>query len=231
MEAKFWQQRWEEGRIGFHRDEVMPLLTQYWPALAPPPGSQVFVPLAGKSLDMLWLAAKGYRVLGVELSPLAVEQFFAENGLQPEIHRSPYGVHHRTDAIELICGDAFALDKAALAGCAAVYDRAALIALPPSLRQRYAEQLYARLPVGCRGLLITLEYPQAEKSGPPFSVDESEVHDLYDEHWQVERLERRDILANEPSFAAEGVTALSTAVYRLQRRENQLSVVEPGLPG
>lgn len=231
MEPDFWQQRWQEGRIGFHRDEVMPLLTRYWPALAPPPGSQIFVPLAGKSLDMLWLAAQGYRVLGVELSPLAVDQFFAENGLRPEIHRSPYGVHHRAGAIELICGDAFALDEAALAGCAGVYDRAALIALPPALRQRYAGQLYARLPAGCSGLLITLEYPQAEKSGPPFSVDESEVHGLYDQHWQVERLERRDILADEPSFAAEGVTALSTTVYRLLRRENQRRVVEPGLLG
>jgi thiopurine S-methyltransferase len=220
MEAEFWQQRWEEGRIGFHREEVMPLLTQYWPALAVPAGGQVFVPLAGKSLDMLWFAAQGHRVLGVELSPLAVEQFFTENGLQPEVHPSPYGIHYRAGAIELICGDAFALDEAALADCAAVYDRAALIALPPAMRQRYAEQLYARLPAGCHGLLITLEYPQAEKNGPPFSVDETEVHDLFDPRWEVERLERRDILANEPSFVAEGVTALSTTVYRMRRRQS-----------
>lgn len=219
MDADFWQQRWLDGRIGFHREEVMPLLTQYWPALTPPPGSQVFVPLAGKSLDMLWLAAQGHRVLGVELSPLAVEQFFAENGLQPEVHPSAYGIHHRAGPIELICGDAFALDEAVLADCAAVYDRAALIALPPAMRQRYAEQLYTRLPIGCHGMLITLEYPQAEKSGPPFSVGETEVHNLFAPCWEVERLERRDILANEPSFTAEGVTALSTTVYRMRRRQ------------
>lgn len=99
-----------------------------------------------------------------------------------------------------------------------VYDRAALIALPPALRRRCARGVYGRLPPGCRGLLITLEYPQAEKQGPPFSVPEDEVHALFDGEWDVALLERRDILAREPGFRAEGVTALSTAVYRLRRR-------------
>ena len=217
MNADFWLQRWQEGRIGFHRDSVMPLLEEYWDALALPRGSRVFVPLAGKSRDMLWLAARGHRVLGVELSPLAVGQFFAENGLVPVVHESRCGVHHEAGAIEVICGDAFALNAEILSGCAGAYDRAALIALPPDLRRRYAGELHARLPAGCRELLITLEYPQHEKHGPPFAVDESEVRALYQPRWQVERLERRDILAEQPGFIAEGVSALSTSVYRLQR--------------
>ena len=96
-----------------------------------------------------------------------------------------------------------------------MFDRAALIALPPALRRRYAAELYARLPAGCRGLLITLEYPQHEKSGPPFSVPPEEVHALFDRDWRVECLERRDILEREPTFKAEGVTALRTAAYRI----------------
>ncbi|MEO7063180.1 MAG: thiopurine S-methyltransferase [Dokdonella sp.] len=217
METNFWLQRWREGRTGFHRDRVMPLLTQHWDALALSPGSRVFVPLAGKSLDMLWLAAQGYRVLGVELSSLAVQQFFADNDLRPEVHDSRYGRHHVAGAIELICGDAFALDAAALADCASVYDRAAVIALPADMRRRYAEELYARLPAGCRGLMITLEYPQAEKVGPPFSVDEREVRSVFGARWQIDLLDRRDILDSEPGFVAEGVSALATAVYRLRR--------------
>jgi thiopurine S-methyltransferase len=217
METDFWLQRWREVRTGFHRDRVMPLLEQHWDALALAPGSRVFVPLAGKSLDMLWLAAQGYRVLGVELSPLAAQQFFAESGLHPEVHESRYGRHHVAGAIELICGDAFALDTSALADCAGVYDRAAVIALPADMRRRYAEELYARLPTGCRGLMITLEYPQAEKAGPPFAVDEREVRNLFGARWSVDLLERRDILAAQPGFVAEGVSALSTAVYRLRR--------------
>lgn len=195
----------------------MPLLQKYWPTLALPAGSRVFVPLAGKSLDMLWLAERGHRVLGVELSALAVEQFFTESGLTPTVRESRYGVHHIAGNIELIRGDAFALDAAALADCAGVYDRAALIALPPPMRERYAGELYARLPAGCTGLLLTLEYSQPEMAGPPFSVEEAEVRRLYEAGWQVDLLDRRDILAMQPDFAEAGLTALGTAVYRLGR--------------
>ena len=185
MQPDFWRQRWSENRIGFHQSTPTPLLLKHWPALGVPHGARVFVPLAGKSLDMAWLASQGHRVLGVELSQLAVEQFFAEHGLQAEVETSRYGMHYRAGGIELVCGDAFALDEDILRDCAAVFDRAALIALPPGLRQRYARQLYSRLPTGCRGLLITLEYPQHEKDGPPFSVQENEVHALYDHEWRV----------------------------------------------
>jgi thiopurine S-methyltransferase len=218
MDPEFWHQRWREDRIGFHRDRPMPLLLEYWPEVAPAPGSQVFVPLAGKSLDLAWLAAQGLRVLGVELSPLAVAQFFDEHGLTPQVHDSRYGRHYRAGDIELICGDVFGLDAEALAGCAAVYDRAALIALPSSLRRRYVRELHALLPAGCRGLLITLEYPPHEKHGPPFAVPEAEVRDLYGRDWDVATLERRNVLAQEPGFVAEGVSALDTVVYQLSRK-------------
>ncbi|WP_329741510.1 thiopurine S-methyltransferase [Dyella sp. A6] len=217
MDPEFWHQRWREGRIGFHQDQVTPLLLELWPALQLPRGSRVFVPLAGKSLDLVWLAAQGYRVLGVELSPLAVQQFFAEHGLTPEEHVSPYGRHFRAGDIELVCGDVFDTDAAALADCAGVYDRGAVIALPPALRQRYAHELYARLPAGCRGLMITLEYPQHEKQGPPFSVPQAEVQTLFGAGWTISQLTHRDILAQQPGFIEEGVTALATAAYGLER--------------
>lgn len=218
MQPDFWHQRWQEGRIGFHQDKATPLMLKHWPSLGVAPGARVFVPLAGKSLDMLWFASQGYRVLGVELSRLAVEQFFTENDLPYTITESPYGRHYRSGEIELVCGDAFTLDATLLAGCDAVFDRAALIALPPPMRERYARELYARLPGRCRGLLITLEYPPEEKEGPPFPVTEQEVRTLFAGHWQVELLERRDILEQQPAFVAEGVTALSTAVYDLRHR-------------
>ncbi len=165
---------------------------------------------------MHWLAAQGHRVLGVEISPLAVTQFFAEAGLRPERRSSALGEHFSAGPIEIILGDAFTLDDATLAGIAGLYDRAALIALPPELRQRYRDTVYARLPAGCRALLITLEYPQAEKAGPPFAVGQTEV-ESFAPAWRVELAERRDILAQEPGFRAEGVSALSTAVYRMRR--------------
>jgi thiopurine S-methyltransferase len=216
MQAEFWLQRWREGRTGFHHERPMPLLLEHWPSLAK--GSRVLVPLCGKTLDMPWLAAQGHRVLGVELSPLAVAQFFAEHGLVPERHASPMGVHHVAGDIEIIQGDVFGLDDATLAGCDAVYDRAAVIALPAPMRERYAHEVYARLPTGCRGLMITLEYPQAEMEGPPFSVDAAEVDVLFRGDWNVDLLERRDILAAQPEFQEAGVSSLHTGVYRLQRK-------------
>lgn len=217
MHAEFWLQRWREGRTGFHRDGVMPLLAKHWSALALPEQSLVFVPLAGKSQDMLWLAAQGHRVLGVELSPLAVEQFFAENQLQPEIRESAAGRHFMVGPIELICGDLFDLDADVLSECVGVYDRAALIALPADLRRRYAAHLSQTLPAAAQMLLITLDYPQTEMDGPPFSVGAEEVATLYADAWQTTRLERRDILADDPKFSEDGVSALHTEVWHLQR--------------
>lgn len=218
MHPDYWLQRWEQKQIGFHQDRPTPLMLKHWPALGIAPGARVFVPLSGKSLDMVWFASQDYRVLGVELSQAAVEEFFAEHALNPDISRSRYGLHYRSDRIELICGDAFVLDEAALHDCTAVFDRAALIALPEDLRRRYVHELYARLPGGCEGLLITLEYPPHEKQGPPFTVPEAEVRELYGRDWTVDVLERRAILDQQPQFAAEGVSALDTVVYRLRRR-------------
>ena len=124
-------------------------------------------------------------------------------------------MHFAAGAYEIVCGDAFALPATLLSGCAGVLDRAAVIALPPDLRRRYADTTYARLPGGCRGLMITLEYPQREKQGPPFSVDAADVHALFGREWQPQLLERRDILANEPGFQADGLPRLHTCAWRL----------------
>ena len=217
MHPEFWHQRWSDNQIGFHQATPTPLLLKHWPSLEIGTGACVFVPLAGKSLDMAWLASQGHRVLGVELSRVAVGQFFAEHGLTPELEDTRYGTHYRAGGIELIVGDAFGLDADLLRDCSAVFDRAALIALPPELRARYARELYARLPKNCRGLLVTLEYPQDERPGPPFSVPGDEVHALYDQDWEVELVERRPIPPDHPGFVA-GVSRLDTAVYALHRR-------------
>ncbi|MBU8975019.1 MULTISPECIES: thiopurine S-methyltransferase [unclassified Lysobacter] len=218
MQHDFWHQRWHDNQIGFHQDTPTPLMLKHWSSLGIASDTRVFVPLAGKTLDMAWFAAQGHRVLGVELSRIAVEAFFAEQGVTAELSESKYGTHYCAGNIELICGDAFGLDEAILSDCGAVFDRAALIALPADLRRRYVHELYARLPSHCRGLLVSLEYPQHEKDGPPFSVVEDEVRELYSRDWDITTLERRDILATQQKFIDEGVTALDTVVYALRRK-------------
>ncbi|PNS09570.1 thiopurine S-methyltransferase [Solilutibacter silvestris] len=216
MQPEFWQQRWREQRIGFHQDHPTALMLKHWPMLDVAPGAQVFVPLAGKSLDMVWLASQGHRVLGVELSQLAVEQFFDENQLSPVIRETKYGRHYVAGLIDLVCGDAFGLDADVLRDCMGVFDRAALVALPADLRQRYAREVYANLPHGCHGLLVTLEYPQHEKDGPPFSVDDAEVHALYAREWAIDLLERERIVPGGPRFE-EGLSRLEMAAYGVRR--------------
>lgn len=225
MDSEYWLQRWRDGRTGWHHQDVMPLLEKHWPALRVPAGTQVMVPLCGKTLDMPWLAQQGLSVLGIELSPLAVQAFLAENRLQAGRREDRDGAHYTVTnaprgALEIINGDVFGVARGTLAGCGAFYDRAAMIALPADLRTRLADEVYAQLPAGARGLLITLDYPEGQMQGPPFSVDEAEVQRLFDAQWTVERLERRDILASQPSFKDNGVTALHTTVYGLTRHHH-----------
>jgi thiopurine S-methyltransferase len=217
MEPKFWQERWARNQIGFHLPEVNPYLPRHWPKLALADGAKVLVPLCGKSLDLMWLASAGYRVLGVELSEQAVEAFFSEQGLVPRVSRRGVFKVYQADQIELWCGDFFALGADVVADCAALYDRAALIALPPLMRAQYAGHLNTVLRTGCQGLLITLDYDQTQKAGPPFAVTDEEVRVLLESHWAAQVLEEQDILGESWKFVQDGVTRLGERVYQLTR--------------
>ncbi len=218
MEPEFWRERWATNQLGFHLFEVNPGLRQHWQALAVAEGTKVLVPLCGKSLDLMWLVGQGYRVLGVELSERAVEAFFSEQNLTPRITQRGAFTVYEASGIEVWCGDFFALDAQIVADCKALYDRAALIALPPPMRVRYAKHLNSLLAPGCRGLLITLDYDQTLKDGPPFAVSDDEVDLLLGAHWTREVLAKRDILDQSSQFRKAGVPRLDERVYRLTRR-------------
>ena len=218
MDRKFWLERWQRGEIGFHQDEVNPHLANHWPQLARTPPGEIFIPLCGKSRDLLWLAGQGYRVLGVEISPLAVQAFFEENELTPQRSRLDSFERWQFEDITILLGDFFDLQPEHLVRVQAAYDRASLIALPPEMRARYARHLTRTLPAMAPVLLITLEYPQHEMNGPPFSVGEEEVHQLYDRDYNVDRLAVHDIWAQTPRFQAKGLSALTETVYRLDRK-------------
>lgn len=216
MEPTFWHKRWADNQIGFHQAQVNPELQAHWPKLGLAPGSRVLVPLCGKSLDMAWLAGQGHRVLGVELSRRAVESFFQEHGLVPEVEQQGAFEVWRSGDVELWCGDIFALRAEDLEACVGVYDRAALIALPPAMRERYMALLSTLLPSACKGVLVTLDYDQALLDGPPFSVADDEVRAGF-VGWRVERLEAREIIKESPKFEQVGVPSLVERVYRLER--------------
>jgi thiopurine S-methyltransferase len=218
MEQDFWLQRWQKREIGFHQDAINTYLQHYWPQLQLAKDSQVFVPLCGKSLDMCWLREQGFQVLGVELSEVAIKAFFAENNLQPEVIDEGAFKRWQVDGLTILQGDLFQLTAAHLQSCTAVFDRASLIALPIAMREQYAQQIIKLLPHS-QILMITLDYPQHEMSGPPFSVEKEEVKRLYQSHYSVEALLSIDILSESPRFQEKGVTRFMENVYRITPNE------------
>lgn len=222
MNPKFWLERWQKNEIGFHAPKVQPALAKYWASLRLGKGATVFVPLCGKSIDMSWLAGQGHRVVGAELSELAVDQFFAEHGLTPSVRPVKSFKVKSADGIEIWCGDFFALDHTALPAFDAAYDRAALVAMPPEMQPRYAAKMAELMPAGSPALLVGLDYDPKEMQGPPFNVSQARVRDLFGPAFDISVIEAKDGLAKSDHLAKRGVTRLEEASYLLRRKaQNQ----------
>jgi thiopurine S-methyltransferase len=218
MRKEFWLERWERSEIGFHQDEINPYLLRHWQELPSSRGGEVFVPLCGKSLDMVWLRQQGSFVLGVELSSIAVKDFFHEQGKSPERVSGGRFDNYIADGICLACGDFFDLSKEDMAQVSAVYDRASLVALPPDMRERYARHLVAILPPSTQILLVTFDYPQAEMQGPPFAVSVNEVEALYGKYAGIRLLAQEDALPQNPRFQQRGVSRMQENIFLLTLR-------------
>ncbi|MGR3983907.1 MAG: thiopurine S-methyltransferase [Gammaproteobacteria bacterium] len=219
MQLAFWRQRWAEGRLGFHQEKVNSRLRKFWREVEPAPRAKVFVPLCGKSLDMLWLASRGHRVIGSELSEIACRDFFTENALRYAETAGARFVRLSGGGISLWCGDFFRLRADDLRDVHLAYDRAALIALPAAMRANYAAKLAELSPPGARVFLVGMDYEQRKMKGPPFSVPESEVRELFEECFSVEILTQSsgpDIVGN---LAARGLDTLNEKIYLLRRTE------------
>ncbi len=217
MQSEFWHDRWQRGQIGFHLPEVHWCLRSHWSGLGVAGTGRVFVPLCGKSVDLLWLRDRAQGVVGVELSAIAVQAFCAENGIPARRRPGASFDLYEAPKLELLCGDFFALAPDPLANITAVYDRAALISWTAGLRESYALHMAELTPSGVQTLLVTMEFPQRQKAGPPFSIPSAEVDRLYSDRYAIEELARHDILATEPRMRAAGVTELFEVCYRLTR--------------
>jgi len=177
MDQAFWAEAWASGRTGFHKSEVNPVLIAHADKLLRTPQERVFVPLCGRTLDMLWLVQQGHQVVGAELVEEAVAGFFAQHGLDAE--QVPHGACVRWQAgpLEVVQGDVFELGRNPLPQRAtAIWDRAAMVALPPDRRQEYVDQVLRPVAApGARILLNVFDYDPSEMSGPPFHVPEPDV--------------------------------------------------------
>ncbi len=192
MEAGFWHRKWAAREIGFHEKEANAMLAAHYGRLALGAGERVFLPLCGKTRDIAWLLQRGCRVAGIELSEVAIGELFEELGVTPEVSSHGALRRFRAAGVEVFCGDFFELQAALLGPVDAVYDRAALVALPVAMRARYAAQLM-RVSGAAPQLLVTFEYDQTQMEGPPFSVDEPEIRALYASHYRLTALAREAI--------------------------------------
>lgn len=217
MQPEFWLDRWQNDQLGWHMDQVNPHLPQHLDQLALSPGKRVFVPLCGKSLDMLWLQqTHGLEVIGVDLAEKCCEVFFADHDLNPEVSREGQFIRYQSPGITLWCGDVFDLTPEHLGRIDAVWDRAALVALPPGMRKAYAGQLLALTPNRPPVLCWTLEYDQAERNGPPFSVELSEVEQLFGKQYRIATLTHQDAMANTPKYRERGLSRMMERILLMQ---------------
>lgn len=192
MEPEFWHERWRENNIGFHEGIPNAYLSAHFSQLELPQGSRVFVPLAGKSVDLAWLEEQGYRVVAIELDETAVRAFFNEIDVTTLVTDMGSLARYQSGNIEFYAGDFFDLSHEILGPVDAIYDRAALVALPEPMRLRYATQLRSLTDCAPQ-LLVSFDYDQSQTAGPPFSVDRIAIESMYGEYYRKTLLAESEI--------------------------------------
>ena len=209
---EFWHNRWHTQQIGWHRAVYNDMLLKHWPTINAAKNGKVMVPLCGKSLDMLWLAKQGYSVVGLEMVEKAIHDFFAENALQHTTKTTENHTKHTSQNFTIYQGNILDFESLTL-DADAWYDRAAMIAIDPSLRQAYVEQIRSQTKPGAVGLLITFAYPQEQMAGPPFALHDEHVFDLFSDGFSVECLETVS-LEDERD---RGLSEIHSSVFKITR--------------
>ena len=212
MDPSFWHQRWEKNEIGFHESRANPVLVTHFNELSLSKGSRIFVPLCGKTLDISWLLSNGYRVAGAELSQIAIEQLFIGLGRQPEISTVGDMEQWSANNLNIFIGDIFAVSSKFLGPVDAIYDRAALVAFPEEMHNRYTAHL-TEITGKAPQLLICYDYDQRLMAGPPFSVGHKEVKRHYAASYDVTLIASTDV-----SGGLKGKCAAKENVWLLQSK-------------
>ena len=216
MELSYWQSRWKKGAIGWHMDTVFPPLKTYWNRLNLKAGSRVLVPLCGKSLDIDWLLEQKHHVIGVDISKRALEAVMRRTSSSLKESTKGSFTCYKSASLQLWCGDFFKLRKKWLPAIDAIYDKAALIALPPEQRQNYASHIKSLIQPNSQILLNSFEYKQHEMTGPPFAVFEEEIRTYYQAKFSINLLQERSLFNDLTNFHRRGLQSyLTEKIYHL----------------
>jgi len=216
MDASFWHNCWERNSLGFHQESVHPFLQKYLAPKLSMLGQHVFVPLCGKSLDMIWLA-EHMTVTGAELSDIACRDFFVEKGLTYQQKKQGDFTVFSFDQIRLFQGDFFQLKIQDIKTIDWIYDRAALIALPEILQQQYVDHLLNFLPDSATLCLISLEFPQEELTGPPFAIFPNDVEKLFS-NCQIEYIAENELKDKRFAQRTFKVSKLVERLYFIKKK-------------
>lgn len=183
MEKNFWHNKWDEKNIGFHQSEYNQTMVNYYKD-KDLSDKIVFIPLAGKSKDILFFLEKGAKVVAIELSPIACEEFFLENKEHPKLQNMTKDNDgnlflYKNDNISFYQGDIFELTKTQTGNIDYYYDRACIVALPVELRIKYYKKIESILSSRVDLLILTYKHDGPADFGPPFYVPESELENAY----------------------------------------------------
>ncbi|RZG70981.1 thiopurine S-methyltransferase [Acinetobacter junii] len=207
MKHEFWHDKWQKNEIGFHLNQPHSLLVKYIDSLNLEKKNRIFLPLCGKSLDIHWLLAQGYHLIGIDLSPIAIEELMAELAIPFTERKLEKLTHYHHPQIDLFVGDFFELTSSNIGKIDAIYDRAALVALPEEMRTDYAQHLM-QISNQATQLLISFEYDQSVMAGPPFSISPQQLKDYYSKQYQLQLLDSQTELLKGKVDAEEKIWLL-----------------------
>ena len=212
MQNSYWLNKWQACDIPFHEAHVNADLITYINTLNLNRGDNIFVPLCGKTKDMLWLAEKEFNIFGVELSPIACNDFFSELNIKPRITQLAKFTKYQHSNIELFCGNLFDLTNIDLPPIHAVYDCKALIALPPDSRKKYYDHIINCIGTKIKILLLTRE-TTCQVQPPPFPISEEEVNLLYGSCFDVQLLKCSSLTNIPERLLKKGYIEMTESVY------------------
>jgi thiopurine S-methyltransferase len=218
MDRDFWQTLWQSGDTKFHQNAVHSDLIAHRDRFLGPQRRRILVPLCGKTRDLAWLSRQdeGHEVVGAEFSPLAAEQMFGEAGLTPTVTDDGAAQRWESGDLTVFVGDFFELTDAQLGRFDRIWDRAALVALPPAMRERYATRLLELLEDDGAMLLNCFRY-DLDRDGPPHSIPELEVFRHYGSAGRLELLGAVDALTPTSPWREAGATEFVVKTWWLQR--------------
>ena len=207
MDADYWHEVWKKNEIFFHMEKMNPILLKFAPTLVDK-NTQVFVPLCGKSLDLVWLMKHTKHVYAIELSETAIKQFFLEQKIDYKVRDVHDFQIFESQNLSIYCGDLFKLNLKDIE-IHFIYYRAALVALPYHMRMDYYNKIKNEIKNSFSWLLSVFDYPENIMQGPPFSVTYDEIHANLNNHYHIKLLSDKLI----PTFELPNI---KEKVYHLQ---------------